>query len=604
LKNSKLEYEKRKKYYEDNIEKQTKDINLISYLRLATFVIGFGTSIYLYVKKSYYIGSAIFVLALIMFIYLIYKHSLVIKERKYALIMRDINHNSIERLNGDWKFFKDTGVEFNEEDHNYAGDLDIFGKGSVFQWINAAVTYTGRLRLRDMLSSPCRNKEQITKRQQAVEELEGKVSWRQELMAEAIVVSDKLQDPKKLVKWCKEKKEFYSNHWGPILFRIIPAAAIMIIVLSFTGTVPRYWRSIVICIQILLLLPGYAERAASLGTIYEHKDSIRTYEGLIRLIEKGEFDAHYLKELQGRLINSSYETASMQIKKLMKISDRISDRSNFFFIVLNILLLLDYQFMFSLEKWKRNSGDEIEKWIETIGELEALSSLAIIKCDNPDWSIPQIEEEGSFLEGEQIGHPLLADKRVCNDLCIGKNSTVLLITGSNMSGKSTLLRTAGINLVLAYAGAPVCAKAFKCSIMDVYTCMRISDNLEKSISSFYAEIIRIKLIVNAVKQKKQIFFLLDEIFKGTNSLDRHMGAEILIKQLDKEGAIGMVSTHDLELGEMEKGSSGRIRNYHFREYYKNGELNFDYKLREGISTTRNAMYLIKMAGIEMEEQDF
>ncbi len=170
-----------------------------------------------------------------------------------------------------------------------------------------------------------------------------------------------------------------------------------------------------------------------------------------------------------------------------------------------------------------------------------------------------------------------------------------------MSGKSTLLRTIGINLVLAYAGAPVCAQRFGCPILRIYTCMRVSDNLGESISSFYAELLRIKLIVSASKTEGKIFFLLDEIFKGTNSQDRHAGAKVLIRQLSKVGAMGLVSTHDLELGDLERESDRRIRNYHFREYYKNDEIHFDYKLRPGISTTRNAMYLIKMAGIEVDE---
>ena len=200
-----------------------------------------------------------------------------------------------------------------------------------------------------------------------------------------------------------------------------------------------------------------------------------------------------------------------------------------------------------------------------------------------------------------LGHPLLSEKRVYNDVSIKDPSNILLITGSNMSGKSTFLRTIGINLILSYTGAPVCAKAFSASIMEIYTCMRISDNLEESISSFYAELIRIKMIVSASKEGKQIFFLLDEIFKGTNSLDRHTGAKILIKQLQSCGAVGLVSTHDLELGELEKESAEKVKNYHFREYYKNDEIHFDYKLRPGVSTTRNALYLIKMAGLDINE---
>ena len=238
--------------------------------------------------------------------------------------------------------------------------------------------------------------------------------------------------------------------------------------------------------------------------------------------------------------------------------------------------------------------------MDTIAELEALSSLAIIHRDYPAWRFPEINAESFGIVAVKMGHPLLGTS-VCNDLAMEKGSGILLITGSNMSGKSTLLRTVGINLVLAYAGAPVFAERFNCSLLRIYTCMRVSDNLGENIYSFYAELLLIKQIVSASNSEGKIFFLLDEIFKGTNSQDRHAGAKALIRQLSKVGAMGLVSTHDLELGDMERESDRRIRNYHFREYYKNDEIHFDYKLRSGISTTRNAMYLIKMAGIDVDE---
>lgn len=246
-----------------------------------------------------------------------------------------------------------------------------------------------------------------------------------------------------------------------------------------------------------------------------------------------------------------------------------------------------------------HAGANFEKWINVIGEFEALSSLSVIRHDNPNWVMPEITSEISKFEAKNMGHPLLGETRVCNDIVIQIPHTVMLVTGSNMSGKSTLMRTVGINLVLAYAGAPVCSENFQCNIMDLYSCMRINDNLDKNISSFYAEILKIKKIVEASKEGKHVFFLLDEIFRGTNSRDRHTGAAILIRQLSKAGSLGLVSTHDLELGEMEKESISKVKNYHFEEYYKDNEIYFDYKLKSGISTTRNATFLMRLAGIEI-----
>jgi DNA mismatch repair ATPase MutS len=252
-----------------------------------------------------------------------------------------------------------------------------------------------------------------------------------------------------------------------------------------------------------------------------------------------------------------------------------------------------------MEKWKKKYGSSLKEWLNTIGELEALNSLSVIAYDNDTWTMPEVKENMEVLKAKSMGHPLLGDNGVRNDVTMERPTSIILITGSNMSGKSTLLRTIGINIVLSYLGAPVCAEQFSCSIMNIYTCMRIGDNLEKSISSFYAEILRIKMIVQAAKEGEKVFFLLDEIFKGTNSIDRHTGAKVLIKQLGECNSAGLVSTHDLELGEMEK-EYNKIKNYHFQEHYVDGELKFDYKLKRGISTTRNALYIIKMAGIDVD----
>jgi DNA mismatch repair ATPase MutS len=296
----------------------------------------------------------------------------------------------------------------------------------------------------------------------------------------------------------------------------------------------------------------------------------------------------------------------------VQIVEAISNRHNAFYFIFNILFLLDYQWMFALEKWKEKSGRHLEAWLNVLGESEALSSLAVIQHDHPQWAAPELSCGKSPVKGmalnrtmpvfaaEKMGHPLLGNSCVPNDLVFKRPENILLVTGSNMSGKSTLLRTAGINLVLAFAGTTVCAEKFSCSLMDIHTCMRVSDDLEKNISSFYAELLRIKMIVQAVEEERPVFFLLDEIFKGTNSVDRHAGAKALIKKFSQEKILGMISTHDLELGDLER-ESPKVKNYHFQEYYVNDRICFDYKLRPGVSKTRNAAFLIKMAGIEIEK---
>ena len=348
-----------------------------------------------------------------------------------------------------------------------------------------------------------------------------------------------------------------------------------------------------------MIVIGSKPRNHTLDTISKYSKDIKVYGGMLEVFEKEGFKSPYMKKLLGLLVNRKGSTSYLQIKKLDKINESVANRSYILYILFDIIFLLDYQFMFSLERWREESGKHLKVWFDTIGEVEALSSLSLIRYDNPDWCFPSIEDTACTFLAESMGHPLLGNSCVVNNLRFPLPSKILLITGSNMSGKSTFLRTAGVNLVLAYAGAPVYAKKFSCSIMDIYTSMRIKDDLEKNISSFYAELLRIKSVVEAVHKGRPIFFLLDEIFKGTNSIDRHTGGKILINKLSAEKVLGLVSTHDLELGELEEENS-KVKNYHFQEHYKNNEIFFDYRLYPGVSTTRNAIFLMKMAGIDFD----
>lgn len=278
--------------------------------------------------------------------------------------------------------------------------------------------------------------------------------------------------------------------------------------------------------------------------------------------------------------------------------------------ILNALFLWDFHCVAALGKWKDHHGRHMRTWVETIGAFEALSSLAVIRQIHSDWSFPEIDEpapaEGhsqlplTFI-AKDMGHPLIAsDKRVTNSITI--ENSLGVVTGSNMSGKTTLLRTIGINLVLAYAGAPVCAQKLTCSIMNIFTSMRIHDDLNSGVSSFYAELLRIKMIIEYSHTRQPMIFLVDEIFRGTNSLDRIAGAETVLRNLSKDWIIGLISTHDFELCNLENQPGKLIKNYHFTEHYVDNQLCFDYKLRAGRSQTRNARYLMEMVGIEFDKE--
>lgn len=599
MKPEKTPYVNRKKHYDNLLKKQNQTISFISLLRFLIFISGLGFTILFYLKDAYYLSLSVLTVASVAFIFFAIRHRKVKYNKTRCAILCDINENSIKRVNNNWKDILDSGEDFMDEDHNYSKDLDIFGENSLFQWINTCITYLGRQKLKDSVSSPKYAPKEIYKRQEAVKELSNNIGWTQRFAAEAILSKNKNHNPEDLFNWAEEKNEFFLKPLVIAVIRILPVITISLLVSSFIFPNVSYKLGLLgIVLHIVLLAVGYKEVSKNLDTVYKYKNTILIYNKLLMHIEKKNFNSEYLIKLKESLLNNEKITASSQIKKLANLVNLISDRQNIYYIVINILGLWDYQCLINLQRFKKSSGAFLKTWLEVIGEIEALNSLSSISYEHSDWAMPIFEASPPVFKATHMGHPLLGSSRVYNDLLIEKSQNVLLITGSNMSGKSTLLRTCGINLVLAYAGAPVCAESFNCSIMDIYTCMRTSDNLEKNISSFYAELLRIKKLVTATKDKAPLFFLLDEIFKGTNSIDRHTGAKVLVTKLSTENALGFVSTHDLELGDIEKSNS-KVRNYHLREYYKDDKLYFDYKLRPGVSTTRNALYLMKMAGLEI-----
>ncbi|MBC2726475.1 MutS family DNA mismatch repair protein [Desulfosporosinus sp.] len=599
MKEPKIVYEKRAHNYGRRKEKLAYKINQLSNVRLVVFLAGCGLAGFLYMNHRTALSVGILGITLLTFIALVIWHQNLKTRKNYLQVLYEISAQALQRLGGEWKMFPDTGEEFKDTSHPYSEDLDLFGFSSLFQWINTAKTYGGRNKLKEWLTTPPTNIESILKRQEAITELAGNLAWRQRFLAEARMAKRPMNSPHHIIEWAKTYDKSYLQLGVLISARALPVITITFLLLYFITANVSFWYPLTgFLIQTIILFAG-KQRAKELNAVYSYKETIRIYEKMLERFEKRSFRSDHLKSLRMGLCDRDKKPAFRQIRKLSSIAELIANRDNSMFLVINILTLWDIQCMIALESWKQTSGRSLDRWLDTIAELEALSSLAIIRFDHQDWGLPKILTENPGIVAVSMGHPLLKEA-ICNDLSLNKHSGILLITGSNMSGKSTLLRTLGINLVLAYAGAPVCAKHFSCSMLQIYTCMRVSDNLGESISSFYAELLRIKQIVSASKTYTNIFFLLDEIFKGTNSQDRHAGAKVLIQQLSKAGAMGMVSTHDLELGNIERESDRKIRNYHFREYYKHDQIHFDYKLRPGISTTRNAMYLIKMAGIDVD----
>jgi DNA mismatch repair ATPase MutS len=357
---------------------------------------------------------------------------------------------------------------------------------------------------------------------------------------------------------------------------------------------------VVYAFHLLIWAALNRKTAPVLASFEKNGGAFMPFSRLLDTMEQQSFSAARLRRLHEQLYTG--QKSSGPLKDLASVISSIEVRhSPMGHFIANTVWLWDIQCVIRAERWKRAFGKKLRGWLLTAGEIEALSALSIIHFEHPQWAFPTMQDTPVHIEARQLGHPLLPDQhRVCNDIGLDQKNAVAIITGSNMSGKSTFLRTVGFNLVLGYAGAPVCAESMHCSLLDVYTSMRIGDNLRANISTFYAELLRIKKIVDAVGQKKQVLFLLDELFRGTNSQDRHDGAVAVIEALKTDHTLGIVSTHDLQLSELGEKQDAGFCNCHFKEYYVDKQIRYDYILYPGPSTTQNAMFLIQSIGIPVK----
>ena len=590
------------KFYEEKILKikEEKDIiknitNKISIIRLIIFTLTIMLAYYFYKLNNAVLMFTSIVIGTLIFVFFAYQHNIKINRKKELEIYLNINQKGINRIKGQFKEEIDDGKEYLNEKHPFVNDLDVFGRSSLFQMINSTKTKFGREKLVKILSlKKLPSKEEVIKRQEAIRELGDKIDFRQKLEVKSTIKKSGLKDTKDLIEWMSGKSTFNKSlNFIPYIFIAITAISF---VLVFIGYLPITYIILVFMINYIVVKLSTKKLKDVIGLFEIHKNDIEAYYNLIEIIDNEEFKSELLSEIKTNLNKESKSVVS-EMKALKNLSDWIGDSSsNAYYLLLNITILSDIFILKNLYDWKEKNGTKFYSWLKTMGDIEALCSIANLAFDFEDWTYPLISDLDE-IKAVELAHPMLYSKAISNSFSLNSKSKIALITGSNMSGKSTFLRTIGINLVLSYIGAPVCSKSFEAGIFNIYTCMRTKDNLEESISSFYAEILRIKILIEASKKGEKVFFLLDEIFKGTNSKDRHDGATVLIKQLVKNNAMGLVSTHDLELCDLENEYNW-IKNYNFQEYYKDNNIKFDYKLRDGRSKTQNAIHLMKLAGIE------
>lgn len=587
--------------HEKDLLKYRKQSNVISNIRLLAIILSIYCT-YMTTKFNYNILYLLMsFLAYAAFIALVIWHRMIKNKMDFSKEIININKRYIARIDGSWIDFDDIGEEFIDKNHRYSSDLDIVGKESLFQLVNTTNTLNGRKSLAKLFLEPDYNEKEIISRQEAVKELENRLDLCQQMEYITGKYKDKLKNPQKLIDYSEDKSRVLKSKAIKKLIYILPLITVPIsaAIIIFKMKEMYILIAAVIAIQLLIWGIGVLKVNSILKSVDYLKYNLDTYVNILKLIEKQEFNSGELKAIRTKLFDEK-DSSMIAIKELDRILERINLRYNgILYILLNAILLWDFQCAFSLESWKEKYGHKILEWLEAIGEIESLMSLSVCMQINDEICFPTIDVSSLEVAAKDLGHPLInGNDRIANDLEMKNN--IFIISGSNMSGKTTFLRTIGINLVLAYSGAPVCAKEMRCSILNIFTSMRISDELKNGISTFYAELMRIKNIIDYSAEKKKMIFLIDEIFRGTNSLDRIIGAKNVLANLHEAGTIGALTTHDLELCALDKYK--RIRNYHFSEYYKNNKIFFDYKIKIGKSTTTNAKYLMNIVGIKIIEE--
>jgi len=590
-------YQKQIAKHQTELKKLEKRGVLFGWLRFLSIALAF-VSLWLIWKNSSFVLLPITVLFIGLFLFILAKHLANNDAIENLKRLIGISETEIQVLGHHFTHLPD-GSELKPENHEYANDLDIFGRASLFQYINRCTSQQGKKLFASWLLGPT-SSEIIIERQEAVKELSQQLEWRQQLQSYGIAHSINIDTERKIENWLLEDFQFMNKtHWKLLRF-ILPAISFALLTLHLIDIIPSgiFYPSIFLMLAISfgiskMIMPSFTK-------LNKVAPQLETLSDSVSWIEKGNFKSKLLVDLKSNYIDGSI-LSSQTIKKLKKILDNTDIRLNpLVFIPLNTFLFWDLQQVLILENWKKENKEHIGDWFHSLAEIESLSSLANLSFNHPAWAYPIISKGHGTTIADSLGHPLIPkEKLVANSFSTEGNDGLNLITGSNMAGKSTFLRSIGVNIVLAMMGSPVCARSLTVSNMKVISSMRVSDNLEENTSTFYAELKKLKEVIEAVYKNEKVFLLLDEILRGTNSADRHTGSKALIKQLIHHNAAGLIATHDLELAKLADEYPAKLHNYHFDVQVAGDELYFDYKLKKGVCTSMNASLLMKKIGIEL-----
>lgn len=586
------EYQKRRAARLAEAERHRQRFRLVGILRIASLIFGLVSGWFVLKGLAFWW----LILAAVVFLVLAEMQSRLTRQRRRCERAAALYEQGLARLEDKWAGRGETGERFSNAAHPYAEDLDLFGHESLFELLSRARTGVGQETLAGWILKPAAINV-VRARQSAVAELRPRLDLREDLALTGENIRSE-EDAQSLIKWAA----------APIWPLSLPLrGAAIILAISSVGTLLLWFAGFGLLPFLLVFVAGrifeFSQQSFIKQTVSAVSGAGRELtllSGVLRRLEREQFSSPHLIELRAALDVEGL-APSEQIARLNRLIDLLDARRNMIFAPLALLLLWPLQFAIAIESWRQRSGPAVTRWLAAVGELEALNSLASYSYEHPQYPFPELVEGKACFAGEQLGHPLIPESRnVRTDLQLSsERHRVLVVSGSNMSGKSTLLRKVGINTVLALAGAPVVARSLRLSPLEIGASIRVQDSLQAGASRFYAEIKRLQQIVELTNGERPVFFLLDEILHGTNSHDRRIGAEGVVRGLLQRGAVGLVTTHDLALTQIVEELAPHALNVHFEDQLHNGKMSFDYLMRPGVVQKSNALELMRSIGLEV-----
>ncbi len=591
----------KKEYYQgrvgvvqEEIDRLQTRVRFHSMARVVAFLLSVVSALYGFNTGSTLLAIVAMALLILFFVF-VRTHLLVDRQVVFNMGLLALLEKEMQWQDGDLSSF-DPGRRISVDKDEYASDLDLYGEGSLFQYINRTFSSFGRDRLGHSLEHPTTDVERIVERQSGVKELAGLSNWREVFASSGSTFKGSYAEKDEIETWLKEDSKVYDTVFFKTMLKVLPLISVAMLVLSVIGRLPVEWLLTWLLFPNLVVISRIKSMNKEHRKLALYKPMMQKYNDIVKLIEQQEFQSEHLRRERESLMNMG---ASSAFKSITRIANSLDNRLNFVgAAILNGMLLWDIRYGLQLQKWKEEHRNSLIKWIDTISFFEVEVSYGFLHFNRPDLNFPEpTSSKSSLVKSEGMGHVLI-DKaeRVDNDFELGGDQRFVILTGANMAGKSTFLRALGTNMILGANGCPVCAETFQWRPLPLLSSMRTHDSLHAHESYFYAELKRLKEILTQA-EKQEVFILLDEILKGTNSEDKAKGSYLFVENLLSTESKGIIATHDLSLCKLEDEHSPRIVNYHFDAEIVDDELSFDYTLKPGICENMNATFLLKKMGL-------